>query len=539
MREIIQNLKNKEILYSKSIEALKMYITEKYPRETEAYRARVFADAVYKIIDSNIKEFGDKNKGIIKASLIKTIAEQENLDINAYDIMKVCVSLELDEKTFTENLLDWVNNQQNVSIEEEAFIEMTNRIKEEISETIEEIIAVEEAVMKETKEMEEEPEVKIVEAEVDELEVIGSNVGQRDIDNYQKNIVVEDNSLELELVAQLKAAFDSENDKNLGVENIESAYFNNEIRGSNTQYEEAVDINNEVLDEAKRSIYELKDTTETSGGEEAIEVEQDIRPIIYVKRDRQIDILEEEERSADRLSRMGDTTIKRPLNQRLSIKNIRVIIAIAVSIILVTVIIVSILFGISLKNRAESLSEPTTINAGKVRMQNALFESDLESVKIDTILQENRESDILHEELKFKVIDEEALKEWFIGRKVLIGERQYFDVIIEVAEEYGVNPLLLFAIAGQEQGFVPIENTKADKIINNPYNVFVSWEEYNTNIDETTRIAARTILTLSEDRPEEADPIEWINRKYAEDENWHVGVSMILKQLEGVAGGNE
>ena len=69
---------------------------------------------------------------------------------------------------------------------------------------------------------------------------------------------------------------------------------------------------------------------------------------------------------------------------------------------------------------------------------------------------------------------------------------------------------------------------------NNPFNVYHSWEDFSTNISESSQITARTIVNLSKDRPEEVDPIHWINRKYAEDGNWWQGVSSIFNQLEGV-----
>jgi len=76
----------------------------------------------------------------------------------------------------------------------------------------------------------------------------------------------------------------------------------------------------------------------------------------------------------------------------------------------------------------------------------------------------------------------------------------------------------------------------AELMINNPYNIYRSWQLYNTDFDEATRIASRTILTLSEDRPLGEDPVKWINRKYAEDSNWHLGVNAFLNELEAVAG---
>jgi hypothetical protein len=137
--------------------------------------------------------------------------------------------------------------------------------------------------------------------------------------------------------------------------------------------------------------------------------------------------------------------------------------------------------------------------------------------------------------LQYEQVDDKNLREWLNGRKSILAEEPYYSSIMNAASEFNIDPLLLFAITGQEQGFVSKEHVNADKIANNPFNVFHSWEDFNTNISESSRIAARTIVNVSKDRPKEADPFQWINRKYAEDPNWWVGVSTIYKQLEEVA----
>lgn len=136
--------------------------------------------------------------------------------------------------------------------------------------------------------------------------------------------------------------------------------------------------------------------------------------------------------------------------------------------------------------------------------------------------------------LQYEQVDDGKLKEWLIGRNSLLAEEPYYSAIIGAANEFNIHPLLLFAITGQEQGFVSKAHVNAEKIANNPFNVYHSWEDFNTNISESSRIAARTIVNVSNGRPEEADPIQWINQKYAEDPNWWLGVSSIYKQLQKV-----
>lgn len=132
----------------------------------------------------------------------------------------------------------------------------------------------------------------------------------------------------------------------------------------------------------------------------------------------------------------------------------------------------------------------------------------------------------------YKEINQVALRAWLSEKDSLLAEEPYFTTIFNVAKDYNVNPLLLFAITGQEQAFVPKSNAHSSLIINNPFNVYQSWEAYNTDLEDATRIASNTIVKLSKNCPDDTDLIQWINRRYAEDTNWHIGVSSIFSELE-------
>ncbi|WP_144449105.1 hypothetical protein [Halalkalibacter nanhaiisediminis] len=133
--------------------------------------------------------------------------------------------------------------------------------------------------------------------------------------------------------------------------------------------------------------------------------------------------------------------------------------------------------------------------------------------------------------LQYEQVNETSLRNWLNNRDSLLADEPYFSTILSVAKEFNIHPFLLFAITGQEQSYVPRSNQNAVEIANNPFNVFHSWEDYNTDILNSSQIAARTIVNLSKDRPEGTDPIQWINRKYAEDKNWWRGVSSIFDML--------
>ncbi|MEN6325325.1 MAG: hypothetical protein ABFD18_03815 [Syntrophomonas sp.] len=135
-------------------------------------------------------------------------------------------------------------------------------------------------------------------------------------------------------------------------------------------------------------------------------------------------------------------------------------------------------------------------------------------------------------ELRYKTVNEQRIKYFLASRNSLLADEPYFSTIIKTSRVYDVNPLLLLAITGQEQGFVPRMEDKAAQIANNPYNINHSWQDYNTNIQDSTIIVAQTINNLSKNRPEDVHPLAWINRKYAQDQNWWIGVNRCWQEIE-------
>lgn len=123
------------------------------------------------------------------------------------------------------------------------------------------------------------------------------------------------------------------------------------------------------------------------------------------------------------------------------------------------------------------------------------------------------------------------IRQWLNERDSMLAKEPYLSTIIATAKQYNIHPFLLLAIAGQEQALVPNSNKKAAQIANNPFNVHHSWQDYNTDIADSTRIAAETILSSVKGRPANIHPLEWINRKYAEDPKWHLGVEAFFKQM--------
>ena len=135
-------------------------------------------------------------------------------------------------------------------------------------------------------------------------------------------------------------------------------------------------------------------------------------------------------------------------------------------------------------------------------------------------------------DFKYKAFDYFKVK-YYISttRDGLIGDSDHFNQILHKAYINDIDPLLLLAIIGQEQAFVPNTEVAQTQIINNPYNVFHSWEVYNTNLRDSTQIAINTIKNRLAIKPLGISPFEWLNHTYAEDQAWHVGVKSIYEHL--------
>lgn len=143
--------------------------------------------------------------------------------------------------------------------------------------------------------------------------------------------------------------------------------------------------------------------------------------------------------------------------------------------------------------------------------------------------------------LGYRRVDSQGLSKWLKKRNSLLAQPEQLEIIIAAGKEFNVDPLLLIAIAGQEQGFVPADIPGSQMMLKNPFNVYGSWLDYSPGLEPSARIAANTVKILSQDQPVGADPIGWLSDQnnprgfYAEDRNWWRGVRSIYKELEQFA----
>lgn len=136
------------------------------------------------------------------------------------------------------------------------------------------------------------------------------------------------------------------------------------------------------------------------------------------------------------------------------------------------------------------------------------------------------------DDFSFQRFDYFSVKNYILlHRNGLIGQAEHYNLIIQMAKLNDIDPLLLFAIIGHEQAFVPLDAAYRDKIIHNPYNVYHSWVDYNTDLVDATQIAINTIKLRLRTKPSDTASFEWLNLTYAEDPNWHLGVKAIYNHL--------
>ena len=130
-----------------------------------------------------------------------------------------------------------------------------------------------------------------------------------------------------------------------------------------------------------------------------------------------------------------------------------------------------------------------------------------------------------------------AVIAWLNAKNSMEAGQKYLDIVDAAGKKYSINPLLLLAITGQEQSFVPKDSPYASQIIKNPWNVYGSWQDYAPGYEKAALIAAQTVNRLSADCPAGMNPLHWIDspqnprNRYAEDTNWWKGVSIFFDQL--------
>jgi len=220
------------------------------------------------------------------------------------------------------------------------------------------------------------------------------------------------------------------------------------------------------------------------------------------------------------ISSNSDTHIVQPVKIKLNLFNFKKI-AFITSVFLA---ICSFLIYVNNTNKSNLTNSDVTITTNDIQ----------ESINNFKFLDRKTTPVGLPHYFKYRNVSKTNLTSFLDSKNSLLSDDQNLNIILKVADEYQINPLLLIAIAGQEQGYVPRKHQQAHKIVNNPYNVYGSWQKYNTNLNDSSSVTAGTIKKVLFDRPSNIDPFIYLNETYAEDPHWWKGVKSIFKQLNSL-----
>lgn len=209
---------------------------------------------------------------------------------------------------------------------------------------------------------------------------------------------------------------------------------------------------------------------------------------------------------------------------RLTQKGRRIIQGVAISAFLIC----SVSLIVSMDKGGETDVPPSESGSPVIRkIANvpSVFEASIENVAIGK-----------PEYMKYQNFSIEALKTYLEQKNSKLLENDYLDQLLAYCYEKDLNPLLLIAIIGQEQNYVPMNHRYADQIIENPFNIYGSWETHPVGFSASMKEACYTINKILADRTMYQDPFVRINSKYAEDPRWNVGVKVIFRDLIAIAG---
>lgn len=475
MKQIVDTLREQEYVSAANVEALRKYIRVKNPESSPQELSAVFADALRKIIDTRICQFEEKHRKKIKDDVLRKAVKKKKFSINAAEVFSTCLSLKLHEDSYIDSFTQWINQNQPVPVSAEKVDRLISRVglldEDYIENNLDGIIY----------------EFEDSWAEDESLTVLGLEIDEASMPQAFEEV-----------------AF-SAGSKNIKLEDKAEAEWIETVR-------ELIDI----------PAPEFEGSAPKPGEAAACQ------PVDGIK------TAEAPVSNFAELCDMLSTLSASALNK---LKYVRHSVKPAMLAALPLVVAAAFVFANLLSdNRVQALQHP-----GQGRYANIADEQvdrylSLES-KVhkklgfggakDLILQDG-----LQRELRYVEVDGKKLKSWLEKKNSLLAEEPYFTAILDTSRQYDIHPLLMFAIVGQEQAFVPKSYASAKKIANNPFNVYGSWEKYNTDIYDSSRLAADTIIKSSSNRPVYMNAIRWINRRYAEDPNWWNGVSRLFNQMK-------
>lgn len=500
--EWLEQLRCQVILGAKDLRALKNYINIKYPKADGSRKAAILSDALNKVVDTHLEPFQKMQRRQIKAGIFAGLRTDDAFVIDAYDVFEACALLRIKEDDFWEHLLQWVSARQKAAVDREMLETVVGELIRQHHET--------------GSHMHQDGGTGL-------SQVIGFDMHQ-DRGTGLNQVTGFDMHQDRGTGLSQVTGFDMRQDGGTGLPQESDRIMKQEDRGERDEQKDLPDRKS-MGAAAAFSVREGKDVQR----ELAIGFDYSQNPRSEWRR---------------YIEMWTGRVIYGNLHGRWIKRTVAGVLAVVMAMILS-----SIMSG--LRESPEQIRYPSMPQLQQAAFQPATQQRLIMQLPTSQLQQATTEmlsgkmkgkveqpTDISKKMpvgMRFRPIDNEALRDYLRTRNSMLAETPYFDYVMETAGRFDIHPLLLFAIAGQEQGFVPRDHPMASRMINNPYNVFGSWERYNTNLSDATEIAARTLINLSQDCPEGMSIFQWINRRYAEDDRWHVGVTQIFDKLQQIS----
>lgn len=480
MRQVVDNLRGQEYVNAGNVEALRKYIRVKNPNSTGEELSAVFADALHKIIDTRIYQFEEKHRKKIKDDVLRKAVKKKEFSINAAEVFSSCLSLKLHEDSYIDSFTLWINQNQPIPVTADKVDKLVSSVEQLGEEYIE----------------------NNLDRIVDEFEA-----------SWAEDVTLSGMGIEI-------------------VEEVRQKPGETYIKLEDTTESEWIEKVREFIDV---TILEADDAGTAAEMEQPVEAE----PYTELPEPVHQEVLPEAElkKGFDPNTLLGFITrlAYGTLNSLKLVKpSMKLVLPAAIPVVIVAAFVFTDLFT---DNKIHSLQHQDEGRYANITEEQVDRYMSLESKVLKKLGGLKGYKDLvlldgLHAELKYEKVDEGKLKKWLDKKNSKLAEEPYFTAILQTSKKYDIHPLLMFAIVGQEQSFVPKTGAAAAKIANNPFNVYGSWEVYNTNIYDSSSLAADTIIKSSRNRPVYMNSIRWINRKYAEDPNWWNGVSKLFAQMK-------
>lgn len=473
MNKFLEDFKKTKVLNTEDFLRIKKYIDNKFSSLSNKAKADILCTTIHQILDNFIigKESDIDSK--VKQEVLRTNIFGGQPTTYLYDVLITYLKqYDLNKSNNIETLIFWINKYSKVIINEEAFITFLYE-ERYINETQRENL-VNELVTVQDK-------IEIVKEENHK-----DNLIFKDVEEKSQNVSVND-------IQEDKQHFNTDSTKESTKKYQEN--IKNE-KDEEVEKEEKLKTEENVQNEDSNALKELKDKVKNKHEFED-KIGNDEIAVTSIKKEDLIEI----------------KTIVNKNNK----KKQYIVTSIGITVILIT----SLYLGVNLKKKRNT-NEISVINNEEAKEVSTVLGSKLKGKTFNSNVPKY---------MKYKKIDKKKLRAYLKKRNSLLLEEPYFSSIICSAKEFNLNPIVLFSITGQEQGFVPKNQIEAKKIANNPFNVFHSWQEYNTDIKDSSEIAARTVFNICRDMPKNENVFKWINRTYAEDKEWYKGVESFFKLL--------